>query len=120
MIIGSFYVIYRKLDKITYKTFIGILIGFLCGIFISYADEFNLGSSSLIIFISGVIAISGMILPGLSGSYLLLLMGNYTLIMVDSVNSLYFSIIDLLKFDMTFIYNDERIYLLKVLFKLPS
>ncbi len=115
MIIGSFYVIYRQLDEITYKTFIGILIGFLCGMFISYADEFNLGSSSLVIFISGVIAISGMILPGLSGSYLLLLMGNYTLIMVDSVNSLYFSIIDLLKFDITFIYNDERIYLLKVL-----
>ena len=56
-----------------------------------------------------------MILPGLSGSYLLLLMGNYTLIMVDSVNSLYFSIIDLFKFDTTFMYDDERIYLLKVL-----
>ena len=82
---------------------------------ISYADKFDLGSSSLIIFFSGVIAISGMILPGLSGSYLLLLMGNYTLIMVDSVNSLYFSITDLFKFDTTFIYDDERIYLLKVL-----
>tara|TARA_B100000287_G_scaffold421675_1_gene462651 strand:- start:953 stop:1915 length:963 start_codon:yes stop_codon:yes gene_type:complete len=115
MIIGSFYVIYRQLEKITYTTFIGILIGFACGIIISFADEFNLGSSSLIIFISGVIAISGMILPGLSGSYLLLLMGNYTLIMVDSVNSLYFTIIDLLRFDTSFIYNDERIYLLKVL-----
>ena len=92
MIIGSFYVIYRQLEKLTYRTFIGIII-----------------------FISGVIAISGMILPGLSGSYLLLLMGNYTLIMVDSVNSLYFSIIDLFKFDTTFMYDDERIYLLKVL-----
>ena len=56
-----------------------------------------------------------MILPGLSGSYLLLLMGNYTLIMVDSVNSLYFSIIDLFKFDTNFYLYDERIYLLKVL-----
>jgi uncharacterized membrane protein len=116
MILGSFYVIYRQLEKITYKTFIGILIGFVCGMIISFADEFNLGSSNLIIFISGVIAISGMILPGLSGSYLLLLMGNYTLIMVDSVNSLYFSITDLFKFDFNFIYDDERVYLLKVLF----
>ena len=115
MIVGSFYVIYRQLEKITYTTFIGIVIGFICGMIISYADEFNLGSSDIIIFISGVIAISGMILPGLSGSYLLLLMGNYTLIMVDSVNSLYFSIIDLFKFDTTFIYDDERVYLLKVL-----
>jgi len=38
------------------------------------------------------------------------------LIMVDSVNSLYFSIVDLFKFDFNFIYDDERIYLLKVLF----
>jgi len=115
MIIGSFYVIYRQIEKFTYTTFIGILIGFICGMIISYADNFNVGSSDLIIFISGVIAISGMILPGLSGSYLLLLMGSYTLIMVDSVNSLYFTFIDLFRFDTAFIYDDERIYLLKVL-----
>jgi uncharacterized membrane protein len=116
MIVGSFYVIYNKLEKLTFKTFMALTIGFMLGMIISFADKINLGSSELIIFISGVIAISGMILPGLSGSYLLLLMGNYTLIMVDSVNSLYFSIVDLFKFDFNFIYDDERIYLLKVLF----
>ena len=56
-----------------------------------------------------------MILPGLSGSYLLLLMGNYTLIMVDSVNALYFTLIESLSFDFTFINDSERLYLLKVL-----
>ena len=116
MIIGSFYVIYNKLEKLTFRTSIALIIGFIVGMIISFADKINLGSSELIIFISGVIAISGMILPGLSGSYLLLLMGNYTLIMVDSVNSLYFSIVDLFKLDFNFIYDDERVYLLKVLF----
>ena len=116
MIVGSFYVIYNKLEKLTFRTSIALIIGFMFGIIISFADKINLGSSELIIFISGIIAISGMILPGLSGSYLLLLMGNYTLIMVDSVNSLYFSIVDLFKFDFNFIYDDERVYLLKVLF----
>ena len=116
MILGSFYVIYNKLEKLTFRTSIALIIGFMFGMTISFADKINLGSSELIIFISGVIAISGMILPGLSGSYLLLLMGNYTLIMVDSVNSLYFSIVDLFKFDFNFIYDDERVYLLKVLF----
>ena len=116
MIVGSFYVIYNKLEKLTFRTSIALIIGFMFGMTISFADKINLGSSELIIFFSGVIAISGMILPGLSGSYLLLLMGNYTLIMVDSVNSLYFSIVDLFKFDFNFIYDDERIYLLKVLF----
>lgn len=116
MIIGSFYVIYNKLEKLTFRTSTALIIGFIVGMIISFADKINLGSSELIIFISGVIAISGMILPGLSGSYLLLLMGNYTLIMVDSVNSLYFSIVDLFKLDFNFIYDDERVYLLKVLF----
>ena len=116
MIVGSFYVIYKKLEKLTFRTSIALIIGFIIGMIISFADKINLGSSELIIFISGVIAISGMILPGLSGSYLLLLMGNYTLIMVDSVNSLYFSIVDLFKLDFNFIYDDERVYLLKVLF----
>ena len=116
MIVGSFYVIYNKLEKLTFRTFMALTIGFMLGMIISFADKINLGSSELIIFISGIIAISGMIIPGLSGSYLLLLMGNYTLIMVDSVNSLYFSIVDLFKFDFNFIYDDERIYLLKVLF----
>ena len=116
MIVGSFYVIYNKLEKLTFRTSTALIIGFIFGMIISFADKINLGSSELIIFISGVIAISGMILPGLSGSYLLLLMGNYTLIMVDSVNSLYFSIVDLFKFDFNFIYDDERVYLLKVLF----
>ena len=116
MIVGSFYVIYNKLEKLTFGTSIALIVGFIVGMIISFADKVNLGNSELIIFISGIIAISGMIIPGLSGSYLLLLMGNYTLIMVDSVNSLYFSIVDLFKLDFNFIYDDERVYLLKVLF----
>ena len=115
MIVGSFYVIYYQLEKINAKTLIGITIGIISGLLISFAENFDVGTSDLIIFFSGVIAISGMILPGLSGSYLLLLMGNYTLIMVDLVNALYFTIIESLSFDFTYINDSERLYLLKVL-----
>ena len=115
MIVGSFYVIYYQLEKINTKSLIGVTIGIISGLSISLADSYDVGTSDLIIFFSGVIAISGMILPGLSGSYLLLLMGNYTLIMVDSVNALYFTLIELLSFDFTFINDPERLYLLKVL-----
>ena len=115
MIVGSFYVIYYQLERITTKSLIGIIIGALSGLLISFAENYNVGTSDLIIFFSGVIAISGMILPGLSGSYLLLLMGNYTLIMVDSVNALYFTLIESASLDFTFINDPERLYLLKVL-----
>jgi putative membrane protein len=41
----------------------------------------------------GVVAASSMILPGLSGSFVLILMGNYQLVMIDSVNQLNLTIL---------------------------
>ena len=115
MIFGSFYVIYYQLERLNIKTTFGILVGLSIGLLISFADNFEVTDSNVIIFISGMIAISGMILPGLSGSYLLLLMGSYTLIMVDSVNALYFTLTDIFSFNFDFVYDPERIYLLKVI-----
>ena len=115
MILGSFYVIYYQLEKINLKSFLGLVIGLSMGLMISFADNIEIANTNLIIFFSGMIAISGMILPGLSGSYFLLLMGNYTLIMVDSVNALYFTLIEIVFFNFEFINDPERLYLLKVL-----
>ena len=115
MILGSFYVIYYQLERLNIKTSLGILVGLSIGILISFAENFEVTNSNLIIFISGMIAISGMILPGLSGSYLLLLMGSYTLIMVDSVNALYFTLTDIFSFNFDFVYDADRLYLLEVI-----
>jgi putative membrane protein len=40
------------------------------------------------LFICGIVAICSMILPGLSGSFVLILMGNYQLIMIEAVTRL--------------------------------
>lgn len=40
------------------------------------------------VFICGIVAICSMILPGLSGSYVLLLMGNWELVMIRSVKNM--------------------------------
>lgn len=45
------------------------------------------------LFICGIVAICSMILPGLSGSYVLLLMGNYELVMIQSVKNMDFSVL---------------------------
>ena len=39
-------------------------------------------------FVCGVIGVSGMMLPGLSGSFILILMGNYKLLMITAVTKL--------------------------------
>ena len=42
----------------------------------------------IFLYFLGIIGISGMLLPRLSGSYILMLLGNYKLLMVDSINSI--------------------------------
>ena len=67
------------------------------------------------VFLCGIISVSGMTLPGFSGSFILILMGNYVLLLVDSVNALYDTFSDLLSGNLNFIDNPRRITQLKVL-----
>jgi putative membrane protein len=53
--------------------------------FITPASE---NSNLFFVFLCGIIGISGMMLPGLSGSFILILMGNYELLMVTAVTDL--------------------------------
>ena len=41
------------------------------------------------VFFCGIISVSGMAIPGLSGSFLLLILGNYNLLLVDAVNAVF-------------------------------
>jgi putative membrane protein len=75
LILGSIYFVYKKV-KFDWKTFLSSFIGFLFAFWLTgFSSEV---SHSLInIFISGFIAISAMILPGISGSFILLMLGQY-------------------------------------------
>ena len=68
----------------------------------------------LFVLLCGIISVSGMTLPGLSGSFLLLLLGNYTLLLVDAVNAIYFTLTDIIQFNFEFIENHSRIKLLQL------
>tara|TARA_B110000211_G_scaffold95042_1_gene110832 strand:+ start:4797 stop:5705 length:909 start_codon:yes stop_codon:yes gene_type:complete len=59
------------------KTYLALLLGAICAGFISIASPTSIEASYLNIFIAGSIAICAMILPGISGSFILLLMGLY-------------------------------------------
>ena len=58
-------------------TFMALFVGALIAAIISIASPTSIEASYLNIFIAGSIAICAMILPGISGSYILLLMGLY-------------------------------------------
>ena len=88
MIIGSIYYIGKDFGKWTRKNFIFLIFGITLGLGISFLTPAKENDNLWFVFVCGIIGVSGMTLPGLSGSFILILLGNYVLLLVDSVNVL--------------------------------
>ena len=86
MIIGSIYYIAKGFKKWNYKSILVLIIGSSIGIAISFLTPAKENDNLWFVFLCGIIGVSGMTLPGLSGSFILILLGNYVLLLVDSVN----------------------------------
>jgi len=115
MIVGSIYYIIKDFDDWSRRNIFLITIGTIAGISISLLNPAKENDNLWFVFICGIIGVSGMTLPGLSGSFILILLGNYVLLLVDSVNALYDTVSDLIHWDLSFLENTKRIRLLKVL-----
>lgn len=89
MIIGSVYYIGKDFKDWRTINVISLLAGAAVGIGISFLTPASENDNLWFVFICGMIGVSGMTLPGLSGSFLLILLGNYVLLLVDSVNVLF-------------------------------
>ncbi len=90
LIIASAVVLFKKLNKVTLKNLLFTILGIvLTYIFVSL-NPIAANHSLIVIFISGMIAICAMILPGISGSFLLLLLGQYSY-MLDALHQLNFT-----------------------------
>ena len=93
LIIATVYVIFKLIKTWDYINIISafatiILSSILSSISVNSSDEISL----LYILVCGIIASSAMILPGISGSLILVIMGVYK-VLIDSVNNLEISII---------------------------
>ena len=115
MIIGSIYYISKDFKDWNIKTIIALVIGIAIGISISFLDPAKENDNLWFVFLCGIISVSGMALPGFSGSFILILLGNYVLLLVDSVNALYDTVSDIFTGNFSFIENPDRIRMLKVL-----
>ena len=88
LVLASVYYVGLKIKHWDWKIIVIIITGSLVALTVSFASPYpSENTSYFYIFICGLIGICGMILPGLSGSYILMLMGNYHLLMVKSINS---------------------------------
>ncbi len=115
MILGSIYYISKDFGEWSKKTIMALIIGAIVGISISFLDPATENDNLIFVFFCGIISVSGMTLPGFSGSFILILLGNYVLLLVDSVNALNDTIYDIFSGDFEFIHNEARLRMLKVL-----
>ena len=115
MILGSIYYISKDFGEWNRKTITALILGAIVGISISFLDPATENDNLLFVFFCGIISVSGMTLPGFSGSFILILLGNYVLLLVDSVNALNDTIFDIISGDFEFINDESRMRMLKVL-----
>jgi uncharacterized membrane protein len=115
MIIGSIFYIAKDFGEWNLKKIIFVIIGILTGLGISFLSPANENDNLWFVFICGIIGVSGMTLPGLSGSFILILLGNYVLLLVDSVNVFSGVIKDILSFNFDFLKDPIKIYYLKII-----
>lgn len=115
MIIGSVYHMAKEFEGWNRKYLIFLLSGIIAGLSISFLEPATENDNLIFVFFCGIIGVSGMTLPGLSGSFILILLGNYVLLMVDAVNALFDTISDIIQWDFAFFDDPIRVGLLKVL-----
>ncbi len=85
LILASVFFVLKRIRRFTFSVSILFFAGIVATMAIAFLPPTEENASIPYLFLCGVIAMCGMILPGLSGSYVLLLMGNYQLIMIDSI-----------------------------------
>lgn len=115
MIIGSIYYISKDFKDWKLKTYLSMFIGIALGLSISFLNPAMENDNLWFVFFCGIISVSGMTLPGFSGSFILILLGNYVLLLVDSVNALSATFYEISGGNFGFINNPERMRMLKVL-----
>ena len=77
LIVASAVILFKKIDKINIKHLAFAVIGFILTYIFVSLNPIAANHSLIVLFLSGMIAICAMILPGISGSFLLLLLGQY-------------------------------------------
>lgn len=88
LIIASVISVMKSIEKVNLKNIIILLAGFAVSFVLSIHLNPESNDKFLYLFICGLVGATGMVVPGVSGSHLMLLMGNYELIVTQAIPSL--------------------------------
>ncbi len=93
LILASVYFVGKTISKWSLPVISLFVFGTVVALLISYLNPASENDSIVYLVICGIIAACSMILPGLSGSFVLILLGNYQLVMIDAVNNMSFAVL---------------------------
>lgn len=86
LVLASTWFVAKDIKGWNWKTILGFVVGVVVAFYITVATPAETPSYLWFIFLCGAIAICAMILPGISGSFILVLLGKYFFIM-DAVKT---------------------------------
>lgn len=87
LVLASVYFVGKTIKKWDVSVIVAFIVGTAIAVFISILTPASENSSIFYLIVCGVVAVCSMILPGLSGSFVLILLGNYQLVMITAVNN---------------------------------
>jgi len=87
LILASVYFVGKTVEKWRIGAIISFIAGTTLAISFTFLTPASQNNGFLYLVLCGVVAVCSMILPGLSGSFVLILMGNYQLIAIEAINN---------------------------------
>ncbi|HHY00363.1 MAG TPA: DUF368 domain-containing protein [Methanothermobacter sp.] len=90
LILASAAFVFKHVDELNFKNVISLVIGLVFAVIFVGLNPIQTNHTLPIIFLSGMVAICAMILPGISGAFLLLLLNQYEY-MLAALNQLKFA-----------------------------
>jgi putative membrane protein len=88
LIIASVIYVLKGIEKVNIKNILFVLAGAVLSFFLSIKSNPYPNDNFFYLILCGIIGATGMVVPGVSGSHLMLLMGNYELIVTKAIPDL--------------------------------
>jgi len=88
LILASVYFVGKTVEHWRISAIISFILGTSLAISFTFLTPASQNNNFLYLILCGVVAVCSMILPGLSGSFVLILMGNYQLVAIDAINNM--------------------------------
>ncbi|MBW6459020.1 MAG: DUF368 domain-containing protein [Bacteroidales bacterium] len=86
LVLASVYFVGKTVERWNIPVIITLIIGAAIAVVVTFLNPAAGNDGVLYVMLCGAIAVCSMILPGLSGSFVLFIMGNYKLVAIDAIN----------------------------------